>query len=411
MSLSARERANPPPRRKSCNACIKAKRRCDAAYPACLRCAQRSIPCEYPWRLNDVRARSSGPAVDSLLAELEKDLMPPIIGLSPLPSAIDPMAELLPEPEPVFGDVNPFLGAIDDVPMQLIPQRHWVDGLPDNISEHVAEAITKRIQWSLDEIKRAPSKMVLTGGTPWCHAQLYAEATPRSIRDAHACCGLYMAKNVVNGPFILRTIESHVTDLVATPVPSSPRELLARTQALVLYQIIRFFDGNISCRAAAERTVPFLEDCAMTLMQHVQFDNDPSAQPCELPLYPLAPTKAFWKDWVFHESARRTLLFTYYFLQTYRLLANPKELHACDGRLGLCSSWTLSAHLWNASTPLEFAKAWRDSKHFVVTNAQFGAVLQEAQADDVDAFGKIFITSLLGIEEAEGWLASRGGTL
>lgn len=41
------EREDPPPRRKSCLACAKAKRRCDQRLPACVRCAQRKIPCEY----------------------------------------------------------------------------------------------------------------------------------------------------------------------------------------------------------------------------------------------------------------------------------------------------------------------------------------------------------------------------
>lgn len=41
------ERDNPPPRRKSCQACVRAKRRCDQRSPACLRCAQRKIQCQY----------------------------------------------------------------------------------------------------------------------------------------------------------------------------------------------------------------------------------------------------------------------------------------------------------------------------------------------------------------------------
>lgn len=48
MSLTAFERANPPPRRKSCAACTKAKRRCDLGQPSCLRCSGRGIDCHYP---------------------------------------------------------------------------------------------------------------------------------------------------------------------------------------------------------------------------------------------------------------------------------------------------------------------------------------------------------------------------
>lgn len=48
QSLSAVERGNPPPRRKSCAGCISAKRRCDLVQPSCARCTQRSMPCKYP---------------------------------------------------------------------------------------------------------------------------------------------------------------------------------------------------------------------------------------------------------------------------------------------------------------------------------------------------------------------------
>jgi len=41
-------RIPPPLRRKSCAACIKAKRRCTLQQPRCGRCTQRNIRCRYP---------------------------------------------------------------------------------------------------------------------------------------------------------------------------------------------------------------------------------------------------------------------------------------------------------------------------------------------------------------------------
>ncbi|KAM5346785.1 hypothetical protein ACJ41O_009790 [Fusarium nematophilum] len=217
-----------------------------------------------------------------------------------------------------------------------------------------------------------------------------------------------MAKNRVNSPVIFRSIESRVNDLLSSPAPVTSLECLAHTQALILYQIIRLFDGDIGARASAERMIPAIESSAMALFPHAQFDLDGTSS--TLPLFPIGPTKTFWMDWILQESLRRTLLFSFYFLQSYRILAGYRGLH-CDGRLGLCHSWTLSAHLWHARTPLAFAEAWKNKKHFVVTNAVFAEVLQEAVADDVDPFGKIFISSLMGADEAEGWFASRGGKL
>lgn len=217
-----------------------------------------------------------------------------------------------------------------------------------------------------------------------------------------------MAKNRVNAPVVFRSIEARVHDLLASPAPVTARDCLAHTHALLLYQIIRLFDGDIAARASAERILPALENSALALLNHVNFDIDTPGR--ELPLFPLAPTKTFWVEWIYQESARRTLLFTFFFMQAYRILSRTKGL-TCDGQLGLCHSWTLSSYLWQAKTPMAFAEAWKNKKHFVITNARFGEVLEEAMADDVDTYGKIFITSLLGIEEAEGWFGSRGGKL
>ena len=226
--------------------------------------------------------------------------------------------------------------------------------------------------------------------------------------DAHASCALYLAKNRVNAPVIMRSIEARAYDLLNSPAPTTARDCLAHTQALLLYQIIRLFDGDIAARASAERAIPAVENSALILLNHVQWDVE--GNPPDLPFHPIAPTKAFWTDWILQESIRRTLLLTFYLTQAYRVLSGQKGL-ACDGRLGLCHSWTLSAHLWHARSPLAFADAWKNKKHFVLRDSNFAEIWDGALAEDIEAFGRIFITSYLGIEEAEGWFMSRGGRL
>lgn len=223
-----------------------------------------------------------------------------------------------------------------------------------------------------------------------------------------------MAKNRANAPVILRSIETRVNDLINSPFPTTPLGILARVQSLILYHIIRVFDGDIAARASAERTQSALEDASMSLILHTDFDcPSPSklaAKSQQLPLYPLSPTKRFWQEWVFQESARRTLLFTFFFLQAYRVISGQR-VEACDGRLNRCHAFTLSASLWEADGPLAFARAWAEKRHLVVENTDFQIAFREARPDDVDAFGKIMLTSLIGVDEAEGWFAARGGSL
>lgn len=47
QTLTSAERSNPPARRKACDACIKAKRRCNLVQPTCGRCSLRRIQCQY----------------------------------------------------------------------------------------------------------------------------------------------------------------------------------------------------------------------------------------------------------------------------------------------------------------------------------------------------------------------------
>ncbi|KAK9242139.1 hypothetical protein V1506DRAFT_509740 [Lipomyces tetrasporus] len=74
-------------------------------------------------------------------------------------------------------------------------------------------------------------------------------------------------------------------------------------------------------------------------------------------------------------------------------------------------SWTLSAHLWNAHSVLDFVTASRDKKHFIMTMANFSEVLREARGNDIETFGKMLLAAAIGIDEAKAWLNSRGGTL
>lgn len=82
----------PPPRRKSCLACVRAKRRCDQRLPACVRCAQRRIPCERVVQYGQHSSRLfSGDPQES----------------SSLPPPPPPPPVLPPDPEPMEVTLSP----------------------------------------------------------------------------------------------------------------------------------------------------------------------------------------------------------------------------------------------------------------------------------------------------------------
>ncbi|KAF9885989.1 hypothetical protein FE257_012167 [Aspergillus nanangensis] len=403
MTPSAAIERTSAPRRKSCEACKSAKRRCDLALPACLRCARRNIPCIYPGRqpvrwneMNmDFISTPSQPYTPS--QDAIDFALPDLPDVGPLPLADSHLS---------LNDFDPisqftYLGASTDIPLDIVKSR-------TRTLRPVSAIIAKRLQFAVDLLNEAPKMMVLENKTPWCHQQLYKGGMPKTMQDAYACCALYIAKNEINAPVILASFESRIQELLSSPVSTSPIETLSHTQALVLYQIMRLFDGDIRARASAESLMPVLEQSAVSLIGQIEFPDITFAN-SELPAT-IHPVMESWDSWVFQESARRTVLFSFYLIQIYKFFQGEEALQ-CDGRLGLIHSWYLSAHLWNAQSAFDFAVAWAEKEHFVVVNADFSGALRNAQPDDVDLFGKMLLVTVLGVDEVRAWFHSRGAIL
>lgn len=217
-----------------------------------------------------------------------------------------------------------------------------------------------------------------------------------------------MSKNDINSPVLMSIFDSRINDLLSAPPPTTPLELLARTHALILYLIMRLFDGGIRTQPSAESLLALLEASALSLFNCTYIPHP--SQPYVLLPISMEPIMSFWESWVFQESARRTIMMVFYFVKIQHFLQG-KPLSACDGKLGLEHAWYQSAHLWNAQSAFDFAVAWTENQHFIVYNADFTGLLQDAKPDDVDLFGKMLLVTKLGIDETKAWFYSRGGIL
>lgn len=207
-SLSSLERSNPPPRRKSCAACIKAKRRCTLESPACQRCTQRKLDCKYPDGRAPKRRLLSVPSTPGTLPEAA-DMLLPDWGLSPwdtatlgpLPDPVHPAVAIPSPPTCSLDDVSPVLG-IHDVPLggptrlsSEMPPAGMETGpaTPDEtalcypglnlpLEEAISWAVKQRLQYAIDRIYEAPRQMVLENQTPWSHPCLYESSMPRAMQ-------------------------------------------------------------------------------------------------------------------------------------------------------------------------------------------------------------------------------------
>ncbi|KAF9528762.1 hypothetical protein CPB83DRAFT_883240 [Crepidotus variabilis] len=413
--------------RRSCTECIKAKRRCDQGITACLRCTKQKLECRFP--TNSVASTSSAPSPGSLFSDSaltvtstainehnEQDLA---LDWSQFSSVLQDhnfgALDFTGSDHLSGGCLDSFSGMEDllnpsvDTTMAMIRPSSTNLTIPpvvDSSSSELAAAISSRLDYGMAQLKRVPSKMVLQKQTPWCHPLLYEDIMPRSMQDVFASCALYQSKNETNSKFIFRYIEERVRELITSPTPSAPLEILARTQAFILYQLIRVFDGDISARAQADRDFPLLEPYTFSL-QSIMTEEEEDPGPI-LQLYPTGPTKAIWKSWILRESARRTYLICFYFLSFYTLLQDKSY---CRDHPPISTTWTASAHLWHASTVYHFAVAWKEKRHFVIRDLDYTDLLADANADDIDEYGRILIVSSIGIDDARGWFYTRGGLL
>lgn len=235
-----------------------------------------------------------------------------------------------------------------------------------------------------------------------------------------SACALHASKNAVNSRVIMRCIETKVDDLIGSAPQPEALDALARTQALLLYQTIRFFDGDVLARSSADTTFCELESSIHALHEHVPWDIASSpdtwltTSSCDVnnPSLSLSqPSREFWKAWIYQESARRTFLVASFFVHIWKMLTGQPLVQRWDDEELKRQCWTLSAHLWGAGDVLDFAAAWRDRKHRVVRRGTIRSTMVDAEAGDVEAFGKMLMTAALGVDETEDWLASMGAKL
>jgi hypothetical protein len=99
--------------------------------------------------------------------------------------------------------------------------------------------------------------------TLYLHKYLYKDSMPRGVLQAFSLCFLYTNQVAANRAIVLRVLHENVVDLKTSSATSTatttPQEKLARVHALIFYQTIRMFDGDITLGQQADDDIPLLE--------------------------------------------------------------------------------------------------------------------------------------------------------
>ncbi|KAI1758292.1 hypothetical protein F4782DRAFT_19679 [Xylaria castorea] len=423
-------------RQKNCDGCVQAKRRCDRRTPVCSRCVEKKATCVYSRFRTASRpekhARKPTPCTESPLDFT--DLSFDMDYLEDIPTNFHTNLTIESTPNSIQDTISSNDVSMDTF-MKLIGNNnssssdHWLssteeDYLPERPATPADEEVEKGYQnmmvckldawhaydsktplyYILNRVKGFVGEMATKNTTPFIHERLYDDCKPQCIISCFTTCVLYTSRTPANTSMVMRALSGNARELVDAEVYhviSTPIEKLARSQALLFYQIIRLFDGDVALRGQGEKDMGLLRTWLGELC-HIRDNLGDLAQLEYAVVRDQLPVE--WEKWIFAECVRRTVIMSYAVIGLYELLKDPGYTDP-DGTWAYAHRWTLGRSLWDACSSTEFQRAWRDSPHFVIANFAFENFLENGKGDDVDEFAEMILNVSMGQDAMKEFMA------
>ncbi|KAG0646169.1 Transcription factor gsfR2 [Hyphodiscus hymeniophilus] len=204
-------------RRKACNGCCDAKRRCDLILPSCGRCMTKRMKCVYVCQ-------------NLHITEAEADNM--------------------------------------SVRRASNERLTTCNGLHFSLKLLQPGYLTKQqMNYMVAQFRGFIKSIVSEGETPFIH-RLYQDTMPDIYQDALSICSLYVQKTPRNQGAIFRMLDSKLDTLLRISDSARVEDNLLSLQCLILYQIIRLLDGDAQQRINAERHLELLDLWTLRLQQN-----------------------------------------------------------------------------------------------------------------------------------------------
>lgn len=289
-------------------------------------------------------------------------------------------------------DGFPSSSVIEDIVSQQNPNR-----IGQIISDTTAQA---RVEFAAKRLGVVPKTFSEQGQTMFIHRVLFQERTPPALQDALSACALYRLKNMENQVLVFRNLEHRRQQLIANTdmLLASKMDLLEALQALILYQIIRLFDGDIRLRAQAEADEPVLMTWAAHLRLRTRQVQAPPPAPVESQPSPEI-TSTEWRRWLIEESSRRTVMTAFMLKGVYDFLKL-----GYDTVPDLQMSFTAQATLWNSQSEISWLRAHSEGERLEVRVTHWDEAIAKAKPGDLEEFGVLIMAMLKGMEATRKWL-------
>jgi hypothetical protein len=221
--------------------------------------------------------------------------------------------------------------------------------------------------------------LVKEGQNSFVHKFSNEDSLPKIYQDLLGLSALHCQKSQQNQAILWRMVDERVKDLISASIISSRslEDRLLNLQALLMYQIMRLFDGDIRQRANAERNFTHLESWTQQLHQN----------------YAKSLNDVVWESpfqkWVLFESIRRTILMSVLLQSVYSVIrdgvcylvpflsALPMSQNA--------ALWMMSEHSWwQTVTPPAVS---------LVTYAEYVDQWNDGKIVEIDIYGKILLVA------------------
>jgi hypothetical protein len=284
-------------------------------------------------------------------------------------------------------------------------------------------------------IKAILAEWVRTGSNSFIHARLYTEppGLPPCLQDAFTTLATYDVRTEATEDLILKIATDRASALVAAfpvvgeDVGTPPRYLeyselktiIARVQALLVYQVIALFDGDVRSRAHAEGLIPIifswseemLRACTTASITAFFTGGCVTSFPSSISASTeLALQTTLWQAWILAESVRRTWLVVSATMNVYLIMRDGWV--QCRGGV----HFTMRKGLWEASSATEWMRAWNEDDVGRGVGPLFGPsmssgawMVERVEPADVDDFARHFLYMSVSTDRLERWLGDGEG--
>ncbi|KAJ5623739.1 hypothetical protein N7510_000048 [Penicillium lagena] len=268
-------------RKKACSSCVAAKRKCDSAFPACYRCAKRSLTCHYPYspprifredQQNDLgkedMLRPSLVALRDLQTESANGN--PLIGLRYTEKSLFES-----QANSIFSDtlISSDESAADELSIPSNTETlngsgydygcngtQWPVSFDRRILEFYPRVDDKKTwAFGVKTLLNQVDIFLRTGSAFFIHPQAQTEHNLLPpLRAAYGVCSSYRVRMESEFPFFQQLLENEIENMLALRSPDILQEQVAELCAMVLYYVLIYFGGTSQRGKLADKSETFL---------------------------------------------------------------------------------------------------------------------------------------------------------